>query len=317
MYNDFFQLRLNPFSQKHPLNSVFLPSSHRLVLEQLTEEVNKSSGIFLLLGPIGVGKSSLTNALIEKHKVKNTKTVFKHLNPSSSLQLSASEPDHMAMIIKKFSDTYSINTDSKIKNVFILDNANHFSTHFLNSLLTKVSEQNNNNKPTLLILTGQPKLQLQIKSLTVDIHLLPSFIKTFLLSPFEQTEITDYINNRLLCAEYSRNTLFDDQAIHYIAKLSKGIPWAINTICSVSLFQADLDKQPIITKETVKSATEFCYLEQCSVENQPTNNIINTPVKEELIKRPLTTSYKAKRKTSKESNIPIKQQTKNLINSAA
>lgn len=307
MYNDFFQLRLNPFSQNHLLNSVFLPSSHRLVLEQLSEEANKSTGIFLLLGSIGVGKSSLITALIEKHKQNNTKTVFKHLNPSSSLQFSASEPSYMAMIMKNFAVNCSLNTDSQIKNIFILDNANHFSTPFLSKLLSKVAEQNQKNKSTLLILTGQPKLQLQIKNLTLGKN-LPSL----LIKPFDESETTDYINNRLFCSDCPKNIIFNDQAIHYIAKLSKGIPWAINTICSVSLFQAGLDKQSIISKEIVESSTEFCYLE-----NQHTNNTIKLSAKEKSTPLQVTTNCKARRKPLNKSNTSNKQLTKNIFNTAA
>ncbi len=308
MYSPFFQLQSNPFSQAHPEKSVFLPTSHRLVLELLSKEVNNSKGVFALIGSIGVGKSSLIKALIEKYKNQETEIFFKHLNPSSSLQLSASEPNHMALIMKTFSDSCSLDTTSPHnKSVFILDNANNFNSQFLNNILEKVSQRNSTNQPTLLILTGQEKLQKQIKNLTAETHSPALFIKQFLLKPFEKDETIDYINHRLSCAEYSKGTLFDSGAVQSIVNLSKGIPWVINTLCSVSLFQASLDKQGIITKETVSVATEFCFLEN-TAQNLPPINSAHSQ---------LTADSKIKTSELNKTDITIRQYPKNIISTAA
>ena len=270
MYCDFFQLQQNPFSQNSPANSVFLPAPHHIALESLTKQVNNSCGAFLLLGTIGVGKSALIKSLIKNHSIKNSNLVFKHLNPNTSLQVSASEPSYMAKIMKSISDSRLPNNETKTKNIFILDNANNFSTPFLNRLLSKITEQNKREQTTSLILIGHPILASQLKGLQID--------KSYLLNPFEEAETINYINHRLSYTQYAKQPLFNKQAIHQISKLSKGIPWNINTICSMCLFQASLDRQSIVTQETVNIATEFCLLENDSesidcIQNQQTNNI--------------------------------------------
>jgi len=264
MYNTFFQLKSNPFSQAQPLSSVFLPTTHRLALELLTKEINKSSRIFILRGAIGVGKSCLIKALVESFSNKS-EVVFNHLNPASRLQLSV--PEHNQLIMKSFTDI-CLNTANQQATIFILDNANKFSTNFLKGLLNKIAEQNKN-QPTMLILTGPPDLKSQIKNLNLKKQ-TSQLIKTLSLNPLNDEEITDYINYRLSCSGYSKNSLFTDKAIESVAELSKGIPWLINTICGVCLFQASLDKQMEIEKETVKKATEFCFLPETIFDNQDT-----------------------------------------------
>ncbi len=270
MYNNFFQFQSNPFSQTPPSQSVFLSTKHQLALNSLIKKVdNRSSAIFLLLGAVGVGKSCLIKALIEKVGSKNDKQVIKHLNPNSRLQLSASDPIHTIMIMKLFSETCSLNADTQQSTVFILDNANNFTDHFLENLLSKVLERNKNKQATLLILTGQAELTAQVKNLQIKPYSTQA-IKSLLLEPLKAVEIKDYINYRLFCANYSKGTLFSDDAIQYIAEISKGIPWLINTICSVSIFQASNNKHESINKETVELATEFCFLAKDYLEEKET-----------------------------------------------
>ncbi len=260
MYNKFFQFQLNPFSQTPPSQSAFLSTKHQSALNLLIKEVdNQSSAVFLVLGTMGVGKSSLIKALIENFASKNGNEVIKHLNPNSRLQLSASDPIHTVMIMKLFSEACSLNADLQQSTVFILDNANNFTDYFLENLLSKVVERNKNKQPTLLILTGQAKLESRIQNFKTKKH-STQIIKSLLLEPLNTIEINDYINHRLFCANYSKDSLFTDEAIQYIAEISKGIPWLINTICSVSIFQASNNKYDSINKETVEIATEFCFL---------------------------------------------------------
>jgi len=268
MYNTFFQLKSNPFSQAQPLSSVFLPTTHRLALELLTKRINKLSGIFILHGAIGVGKSCLIKALVESFSDKS-ETVFNHLNPASRLQLST--PEHNQLIMESFTDI-CLDTATQQTTVFILDNANKFSASFLKGLLNKVAEQNKI-QPTMLILTGPPDLKLQIKNLKLKKQ-TSQLIKASSLNPLNNEETTDYINYRLSCSGYSKNSLFTDKAIQSIAELSKGIPWLINTICGVCLFQASLDKQAAIEKETVKTATEFCFLPETICDQQDTKKSV-------------------------------------------
>ncbi len=284
MYNTFFQLKSNPFSQAQPLSSVFLPTSHRPALELLRNEINTSSGIFILRGAIGVGKSCLIKALVESFSDKKNEVVFNHLNPASRLQLSA--PEHNQLIIKSFSDICLLNTKKQRATVFILDNANKFNPRFLKNLLNKVTE-NNKIQSTILILTGPLDLKLQIKNLELNKQTL-QLIKSLSLNPFNKEEITDYINYRLSCSGYSKNSLFTDEAIQSIAELSKGIPWLINTICGACLFQASLDEQAVIESKTVKTATEFCFLPENVLDHQHTHKTATSPQENNSSKKKLT-----------------------------
>jgi len=311
MYNTFFQLKSNPFSQAQPLSSVFLPTSHRLALELLRKEINKSSGIFILRGALGVGKSCLIKALVESFSDKNNEVVFNHLNPASRLQLSASE--HNQLIMQSFSDSCPLKTEKKQATVFILDNANKFSASFLKSILNKAAEHNNS-QPTSLILTGPLDLKLQIKNLKLNKQ-TSQLIKSLSLNPFNKEEIADYINYRLSCSGYSNNSLFTDEAVQSVVELSKGIPWLINTICGVCLFQASLDEQAVIEKETVKTATEFCFLAETILDKQNTQEPAICPQENNSTKKK-STSLTSQQQITAEPKVKIKpfKTTNNFIN---
>lgn len=211
--------------------------------------------------------------------------------------------------MKSISDSHLPNNDLHTKSIFVLDNANNFSTPFLDKLLSKITEQNKRGQAISLILIGHPILDSQLKGLEIA--------KSYLLKPFEEAETIDYINHRLSFTQYTLQSLFNKQAINKISKLSKGIPWNINTICSMSLFQASLDRQSTISQETVNIATEFCLLENDLESTDCIQNLHTKDIPHSMQDKPAKV---IKTNSALKLNRPTQnslQQSKNLIDSAA
>lgn len=245
MYNQFFRFELNPFSQTPPANNNYLPTSHFTILNQLDQAFKSSNGLFLLIGSIGVGKTSLIKLL-----VNNNDEIIIDLSPASTLQSSSSS--QLEVMLNCISNSKSAPA------IFFLDNADRYDDSLLSSLILTIKERNNS-FPTLLLLTGQPSLESNIR--TIQLKNANSLLLNCVSLPaFAESEIKSYIHYRLKLAGYSEENLFTDDAIQRIASLSKGLPRQINTICGVSIFQASLEQLNIINQNVVDKASEFCFL---------------------------------------------------------
>ena len=281
MYCHFFGFRIDPFTSTAPASQDWLSDNCRLLAKQLNGEIENKTGVSMLYGPAGVGKSTLVHQLIEKRQSKNYNVTIKDL--SSYGELSVFEPDQAMVILDALSNDGSfVSHTEQPKAVFLLDHADSLSNDFIEQLLTVVSDRNTADKPTLLILVGLLRLKTRLESGPFEAY------RTLLGNPliFERLSFKDvenYIHLRLKFAEYSGPTLFSGGAIQRIFKLSKGILRVINTLCGSSLLLASFDKQRIITEETVNNAAEFCFLEkETSTTDKPANLTGTTPATMQL-----------------------------------
>ena len=266
MYCDYFGFQAKPFSSIIPANWGYLSASHQRLLGRLIHNINKKTGVIVLLGPAGVGKTIfLKQLVIDCEEINNI--VIRDLSFClRSVQLSTYALNNAAVVL----DTTLVNNNLSgsnnpyLKTIYLLDHADRVDNDILEKILMTVSERNKAQKDTLLILVGLPNLASQLTHLQFQPYkfLLNDY---FTLEYFNLREIENYITHRLKLAKYVGKTIFTDDAIHRIAELSQGIPQVINTLCSNSLSQASLDKHNIVTKETVNMAAEFCALAQESV----------------------------------------------------
>tara|TARA_R110002073_G_scaffold210137_1_gene370684 strand:- start:793 stop:2781 length:1989 start_codon:yes stop_codon:yes gene_type:complete len=262
MYSLFFGFRKNPFGLIAQPNFDYLSTGHQLILNQLVKNLDKTTGISLLLGAAGVGKSTLIKRMVTDYENQNRDLIFKDLSAGTSDQLSLATQENSAIFLESASARDLSNSGKPhAKTVFLLDHTDCVNDDFLEECLWVVTERNATKKPTLLILIGLPHLESRLKSPRF-ISYKSLLVETNILGCLDQGEVRDYILHRLRFAEYSGKTLFDEGAIQCIAKFSKGIPRVINILCGNCLFQASLNQHHVITEEIVNSAAEFCLLEK-------------------------------------------------------
>lgn len=281
MYCDYFGFQVKPFSSIIPTNWGYLPVSRQLLLDRLIQDIYKKTGVIVLLGPAGVGKTTFLKQLLADCGEVNNLVVRDLSFCLRSVQLSTHAINNAAVILDtSVVDISSESNNQYAKTIYLLDHADRVDNDILEKLLIAVSECNDVKRDTLLILAGLPNLKSQLSHSQFGPY--KSFLKDNLtLDRFDLREVNDYIIHRLNFAKYAGKTIFTDDAIHRIAELSKGIPQVINILCGNSLFQASLDQQDIVTKETVNIAAEFCALEHEEI-------IIEETIKEEGSKRKLS-----------------------------
>ncbi len=260
MYCNFFGLKTDPFSPISLADCDFPNACFQLGEQRLNQQVTEHTGVSLLVGPTGVGKSWLIGRVSDNIVSQHPNIWLRDL--TSFGQFSVTAPNHAAKALELESrartPSHETNQD---KTVFLLDHADSVNDNFLAKILSVVSQRNAAKKPTLLILIGLPKLVSRLEQ--------PRFCsykseirETLQLNRLDQSEIKDYIIHRLRSVECSRELLFTDQAIRSIAEYSGGIPRRINKLCGSSLLLASLEEIPLISDDVIQKATKFCFLDK-------------------------------------------------------
>ncbi len=247
MYSHFFGLRSNPFSLEAQSNCDYLPVSHDLVLKRLVKDIDIVTGVICLLGSAGVGKSTFIKRMIAECKDQGCDYIFKEL--SSSV------------------DDSSHYNESHQKAIFLLDHAESVSDDVLEECLVVVEECNAAEHPVLLILIGSSDFVSRLNGSRFKSY-QSLLTGDYALGQLNDTEVGDYISNRLSLAEYSGETLFTEDVVKRITKFSNGIPQVINTLCGNILFQADLNQCRVITEEMVDRSVELCLLEDDVIDTE-------------------------------------------------
>ena len=101
-----------------------------------------------------------------------------------------------------------------------------------------------------VILLGQPEL----KQAVTSIPQLAQRVKLFFhLEGLTLKETAEYIDYRLLVSGHGGNTLFDQDTVGEIHKLSRGIPRLINKLCDGMMMCAYAEDRPFIDPHDLKS----------------------------------------------------------------
>ncbi|SER45768.1 Type II secretory pathway, component ExeA (predicted ATPase) [Nitrosomonas sp. Nm51] len=261
MYSQFFKLQKNPFSQLIRQKNIYLPDSHQLVFNRLTECIAQSAGVVCLLGPAGVGKSTLITHAVKTTVQDGADIIHKDLSAFVDAQewSEASQYDFSNIIAAVHEDS-ELSAGGCRKTVYVMDVTDNIDENALEKLLKTIVQQNAGNNSALLILAGRNSLE---QPLNAAQQMLGGnlFQGIYYLDAFGDVEVGDYIVHRFCVVHYTGEPIFTDGAIRAVAALSCGIPRHINTICGMTLFQADKEHQLTVTEQKIADAAELCMLE--------------------------------------------------------
>lgn len=235
----------------------------------------RKTGILWLLGISGVGKTTL----IKRHILKNVShsdVVLEDLNVCAGAHLSIAKADYVGSAL----EAALTRQYSGKKSVYVLDHVDQFDDDLLAKILAAISVRNQHKQPTLLVLAGLPDLEKRFKAPCFEVF-KHHFAESFTLPHLNVTTVREYINYRLRFIGYSGKPLFSKAAIRKIAKLSKGAPRMINTLCGNCLFQARMAQKPVISEEIVNQAGEiFSWGEGDVFEEENLSEAVTSPNQE-------------------------------------
>lgn len=241
MYIEHYKLHIKPFQITTNPKFLWLGENHKEALAVLKYGIMDNRGLVLLTGDVGIGKTTLINALMESLG----DDVIVAIVPDPDLSII----DFLTFIARSF----GINDKITGKGDFLF----HFNNFLKNTF--------RDNKKALLIIDESQKLRHEIleeiRLLSNTEHRDTKLINIFLVGqnefndilweernralrqritirygvhPLNSTDTFDYINHRLKIAG-SQKPIFTRNAINEIISFADGFPRAINILCDRAL----------------------------------------------------------------------------------
>ncbi len=266
MYTRYFGLTEKPFAIAPNPRYLFMSELHREALAHLMYGISSEGCIILLTGDVGTGKTTVCRCLIDQLPAKtdiamilNPKLtindLLKTIGEELKIPIPAASPS-----IKEYIDqlnAYLLRAHAAGRNTaLIVDEAQNLDIEIIEQLRLLTNLETNTNKLLQIILIGQPELRNILNDPKLS-QINQRITTRYHLKPLQAADVSTYIEHRIAIAGgNSRNVLFSKKAIEYVAKISRGIPRVINTLCDHALLGAYANNSDHVSLKIMKKAAE-------------------------------------------------------------
>lgn len=266
-YAAFFRFTQRPFSLTPDPRFYYRSRSHARVFDALSAAVARRDRVMLVLGDLGVGKTTLCKTLLDLHERRSRAALVGNalLSPQDLLRLmlqdlgAVSKDDinqgrllSMARtdLVAMFDDFLGRLKATSEGAVLIVDEAHSLPPATKEQVIEIAALPSNKERVLQCLLAGQPGLG--------GAPMLPTFtddrlsVKARLL-PLERDECERYIIHRLAIGGGNTVT-FSPAAIEVIANLSGGVPRLVNLLCERGLQEAASRASHTVEPSMIESA---------------------------------------------------------------
>ncbi|EMS79481.1 AAA family ATPase [Desulfotignum phosphitoxidans] len=243
MYKSFYGLGTSPFQISTDPTFLWLGEKHREAIAMLKYgiQVDDHTGMVLLTGDTGTGKTTLINALFKSLDRTVIRAAIK--NPSMSgidffNYIAASFGNNTLFVTKSrfllgFEQFLNNAAAKKRKVLLVIDEAQVLTDALLNEIRLLGNFEKDGQSLIHIFLVGQQELREHLtrpanKALTQRITL------NYHIEPLIPEETREYIQYRLQVAGTSK-PLFSSEAIQRVHRFSRGLPRQINILCDHAL----------------------------------------------------------------------------------
>ncbi|HUF94264.1 MAG TPA: AAA family ATPase [Candidatus Limnocylindria bacterium] len=261
IYQAFYGLGDMPFRPTPDPRYLFASARHRLALSQLTYSVGAGTGLVVLTGEVGTGKTTLLRTLLQSldatvpvayvHNAALTMDgLVEYMLGDWGVTAAATTPAERLSVLHDF---LAGEQARGRRPLLVVDEAHTLSVDTLQALGAL--------PPSFLriLLVGQPELRdkLDLPELR---HVTQRISQRCHLAPLSADEARLYVRHRLAVAGAPDAALFADPAIRKIAEYSEGTPRVINMVCDLCLVRGYANRTPRIDAGAVTAA--IAYLEE-------------------------------------------------------
>ncbi len=264
-YTSHFGLKTIPFALSPDPNFLYLSTQHREALEHLVQGVDEGSGLILLTGEVGTGKTTLCYRLV--NQLADSFDAALLSNPCLTPQeLLAAIFDKLhlhyndSFTIKDFTDildNYLVTAESVgRKTVLIIDEAQNLTVEVLEQirLLSNIED-----RLLRIVLVGQPELKKILKQKNLR-QLSQRITASYHLKPLSYNELRAYIHHRLTVSG-AESEFFSKSAARYIYRYTQGIARLTNVICDKALLNAYVANKQQVDVSAVRKAIQKVQVE--------------------------------------------------------
>ncbi len=244
MYCDFYGFSEKPFDVTPDPNFLYLGAQYRELLASLIYGIRERRGLVALVGEVGMGKTTLLNAVLDRldQKTKvafisNTDLTFEQLLSMVVLELGIAESGEEISKVDALNRLNDFAMEQLAQGggvVIIVDEAQNLDARSLENLRLLSNLETRKHKLIQIILAGQPELDVKLNRPELRQLFQRISVKRY-ITPLGKEETDDYIQDRLVLADYRGRSLFSRKAQEIIWKYSGGVPRKINILCDNAL----------------------------------------------------------------------------------
>jgi general secretion pathway protein A len=246
MYLNYYGIKREPFQITPDPSFLFLSLGHREALASIIYGVEKKKGFILILGPVGVGKTTILRAYLEKVDKQKLKTIYVfNANISYNnllkqvlreLEIPAESDETSGMVTQLH--RVLLEEYRQQRNVLLLiDEAQNMPVDTLENLRMLSNFETTTDKLIQVVFSAQPEFEKTLNLQELKQLKQRVAVKT-IIYPLTAKEGITYVKHRLQEASDKELTLFTPRALKEIVGHAKGIPRVINILCDNCLITA-------------------------------------------------------------------------------
>lgn len=263
MYLEHYGLTQKPFNLIPDTEFIYFSKVHKKAYTMLQYGLYEQTGITLITGEVGGGKTTLIRHLlkqIDRSKytvglINNTHDSFGDLFHWVALSLGISHNASNSVDLINKIQRFIINQYAQGKRcVLLIDEAQNLSQTALETLRLLTNVNIDKNYLLQIILVGQPELNATLKKPHLS-QVTQRISAEFHLGPLTLDETYHYINHRLKIAN-GQSEIFSKNSVRIIHYYTGGIPRLINTLCDSALVYGFAADQKLIDRELMLEVVE-------------------------------------------------------------
>lgn len=261
MYEQFFGLTERPFDLTPNPKYLFLTPSHREALSNLKYGISARTGVTVLIGEAGTGKTTLIRATLESRDDEATRAIYLNnptLTRSEFLEFLAREfelPRESAgtktgllhLLERALLDLRR----AGVTPALIIDEAQSLPHELLEEIRLLANIETTTEKLLPIVLAGQPELAERLNHPSLR-QLKQRVGLRCQLKPLDLRETGAYITQRVAVAGGVASTLFTRDAVMMIHDHAQGIPRLISVVCHNALISIFALNRRLVTADIVR-----------------------------------------------------------------
>jgi general secretion pathway protein A len=281
MYNNYFNLKQQPFSIAPDPRYLFMSERHREALAHLLYGIGSGGGFVLLTGEIGAGKTTVCRCFIEQIPdncrlayIFNPKLTVEELLLTICDEFRIALPPASAgsLGVKSYVDAingYLLESHAQgNNNVLVIDEAQNLSPQVLEQLRLLTNLETSERKLLQIILIGQPELRSMLARPELE-QLAQRVIARYHLGPLSESETGAYIAHRLTVAGAHPGNPIPGALAPLIHRLTQGVPRRINLLCDRALLGAYVENSSVVTPKILRRAAQEVFAGEAPTPRAP------------------------------------------------
>jgi general secretion pathway protein A len=288
MYKGFFGFKEPPFDLSPNPRTLVLTEGHAEAIKNIEYGIASRKGITLLVGPAGVGKTTVIRAAIERlpapvhcvylHNPALTRPEFIELL-AAQFSLSPKAQESKATLLMELEALLRRRHSANEMTALIIDEAQSLPLTLLEEVRLLANIETTEQKLISVVLAGQPQLAKRLDDPSMS-QFKQRVALWSELRPLTFNETAAYVLGRIQSAGGIAGGVFTIQAVTLMHEAARGIPRIINVIADNALVRGFSAQQRPVNAQIVQQVCRDLRIKQdgaVSWRSSPTEQLAGGP----------------------------------------